>query len=82
MKQEVKDIAVQLAVASPTTGYAFFTKLTVAEWVAITLGILQGLYLLRKWWREESEWGLKLKRWAQRKGLTGPAPLEPLEADE
>lgn len=65
----------QAAVSSPTAGWAVLTKLTVAEWVAITLGLLQGLYLLRKWWREESEWGIKLKRWAGRQ-LTGPAPFD------
>ena len=54
-------------------------ELTVAEWVAITLGILQALYLLRKWWREETEAGLRMKRWAQKHGLSKPAPLEPLE---
>ncbi len=62
MKQEIKDIAVQAAVSSPTSGYAILSSLTVAEWVAITLGVLQAVYLIRKWWREETEWGLRLKR--------------------
>lgn len=82
MKQEIKDIAVQAAVSAPTSGWALLTQLSLAEWIAITLGVLQGLYLLRKWWREETEWGLKLKRWAQRRGLSRPAPLERTEADE
>ena len=48
----------QAAVSSPTAGWAVLTQLTVAEWVAILLGLLQALYLVRKWWREESEWGM------------------------
>lgn len=71
MKQEIKDLALQAAVSSPTTGYAFLTKLSIAEWIAITLGALQGLYLLRKWWREETEWGLRMKR------LLGVKPSQP-----
>nr|WP_315245974.1 hypothetical protein [uncultured Albidiferax sp.] len=67
MKQEVKDIVVQVAASSPTSIYAIFSGLTVAEWVAITLGVLQAMYLVRKWWREESEWGVRLKRWAENK---------------
>lgn len=67
MKQEIKDIAIQAVVSSPTSGYAILSSLTVAEWVAITLGVLQLVYLVRKWWREETEWGLKIKRWAKGK---------------
>lgn len=74
MKQEVKDIALQVAVSAPTSITALLSKLTVSEWVAIIFGVLQGLYLLRKWWREETEWGVKLKRWT--KGdLTRPGDL-------
>lgn len=75
MKQEAKDILVQAAASSPTTGYALATGLTVAEIVALVLGCLQVLYLVRKWWREETEWGLRLKRWAHRY-TTSPAPLD------
>lgn len=75
MKQEIKDIALQAAVSSPTSGFALFTKLSIAEWVAILLGLLQAAYLVRKWWREESEWGIKLRRWAERNGITRPAEL-------
>ncbi len=77
MKQELKDIAVQTAVATPTAGWAILTSLSLAEWIAITLGVLQGLYLLRKWWREETEWGMQLKRWAGKQGHTKPGDLEP-----
>lgn len=77
MKQELKDIATQAIYSSPTTSVAWFTKVTVAEWVAIILGFAQLLYLLRKWWREETEWGLRLKRWAGRvpRDTTSPGDL-------
>jgi hypothetical protein len=77
MKQELRDMAVQTAVAAPTTGWAIVTGLSIAEWIAITLGVLQGLYLLRKWWREETEWGMRLKRWAGKQRPTKPGDLEP-----
>lgn len=64
MKPEIKDIAVQAAVSSPTTAYALITDLGLAQWIALILGILQGIYLARKWWREESEWGLQMRRLA------------------
>jgi hypothetical protein len=76
MKQELKDIAIQVAASSPTSGYALFSKLTVAEWVAVTLGVLQAVYLLRKWWREETEFGMKLKGWVRRISPTRPAELD------
>jgi hypothetical protein len=65
MKQELKDVAVQLAVTTPTTGWALFTQLSLAEWLALGMAVLQALYLVRKWWREETEWGQRLKRWAK-----------------
>lgn len=77
MKQEIKDIAVQAAVSTPTTGWAWLTGLTVAEVVAVVLGVVQMLYLLRKWWREETEWGRKLRQWAARARGTRPAELDP-----
>lgn len=76
MKQELKDIAIQAAASSPTSGYAILTGLSVAEWIAITLGVLQALYLARKWWREETEWGMRLKRWAGKHGATKPGDLD------
>lgn len=63
MKQELRDMAAQAAASSPTTGWALLTQISLAEWIAITLGVLQAVYLIRKWWREETEWGLKLKSW-------------------
>ena len=80
MKQEIKDIVLQAAASLPTSLYALFSRLSLAQWIAIALGLLQALYLLRKWWREETEWGLKMKRWAERHrpGL----PTAPGELDE
>ncbi|MDR7092280.1 hypothetical protein [Hydrogenophaga laconesensis] len=65
MKQEIKDIVVQAAVSTPTSTYAILTRISIAEWIAIAMFILQALYLLRKWWREETEWGMRLKRWTK-----------------
>ncbi|PZP30433.1 MAG: hypothetical protein DI603_15020 [Roseateles depolymerans] len=62
MKQEIKDISVQSLVAMPTSLWALITSLTLAQWIALVLGALQAAYLLRKWWREETEWGIKLRR--------------------
>jgi hypothetical protein len=73
MKQELKDVAVQLAVTTPTTGWALFTQLSLAEWLALGMAVLQALYLVRKWWREETEWGLTLKKLLRK---TRPADIE------
>ncbi len=68
MKQEFKDIIVQGLVAMPTSLWALITSLTMAQWIALILGALQAAYLVRKWWREETEWGIKLRK------LTGHKP--------
>lgn len=75
MKQEARDIAIQAAVNAPTATWALLTGLTLAEWLAIGMAVLQAIYLLRKWWREETEWGQRMKRWAKRK-TTGPMDLD------
>lgn len=75
MKQEAKDLALQLVASSPTTIWALLSRVTIAEWVAIILGVMQGLYLLRKWWREETTFGLTLKRMAHVR------PTKPAELD-
>lgn len=67
MKQEFKDIIVQSLVAMPTSAWALITSLTLAQWIALIMGALQGAYLLRKWWREETEWGIQMRK------LTGRA---------
>lgn len=76
VKQEVRDIAVQAALSTPTTVYALIAKITVAEWVAICLGLLQALFLIRRWWREETEWGLRMKRLVGVIPKTKPADLD------
>jgi hypothetical protein len=64
MKQEIKDIAINLAYQAPTSVIAWWKQLSLTTAIAIILGLLQIAYLIRKWVREETEWGRKLKRWA------------------
>ncbi|MDP2018981.1 hypothetical protein [Hydrogenophaga sp.] len=74
MKQETQDILVEVAKAAPGIT---LTGLTLNEYVAIAtifFIVLQALYLLRKWVREETEWGRRLKRWANEK-FTQPGDL-------
>lgn len=78
MKQEAKDILLQTAVSAPTSLYALVSRITLAEWIALALGLLQAMYLLRKWWREETEWGQRMRRWARRPA----AVTSPVELDE
>jgi hypothetical protein len=65
MKQEIKDIAVNLAYQAPASVIAWWQQISLTTTIAIVLGLLQIAYLLRKWWREETEWGQRLKRWAK-----------------
>ena len=75
MKQEIKDIAFNVAYQAPASLVAWWQQLNLTTAIAILLGVLQVAYLIRRWWREETEWGMKLKRLA--KGLTTkPSPLE------
>lgn len=74
MKQEIKDIAVNVAYQAPASLVAWWQQLSLTTAIAIVLGVLQVAYLLRKWWREETEWGQKLKRWADGR-LTKPGEL-------
>lgn len=76
MKQELKDIAVELAVrTTPATAVAWYSQLSLTAILTGILLVLQIAYLVRKWWREESEWGQLIKDWAARKGLTKPGDL-------
>ena len=84
MKQETRDIVVEAARVSPgvmLTGITLNDLLVLATLIYI---VLQAAYLLRKWWREETEWGIKLKRWAERHGLrrSKPMPLDEHGADD
>jgi hypothetical protein len=76
VKQEIKDIATELVVrTAPAGGVAWYSQIS---WTAFLTGVrvcLQIGYLVRKWWREETEWGVKLKRWAEGK-FTKPGDLE------
>ncbi|NDZ12033.1 hypothetical protein C7T35_15495 [Variovorax sp. WS11] len=65
MKQEIKDIAANIVYQAPASVVAWWQQLSLTTAIAITLGVLQILYLLRKWWREETDWGQKLKRRAR-----------------
>jgi uncharacterized protein HemY len=74
MKQEVKDIAVGLAYNTPTSVAAWFSSINWTTALAVLLGVLQVMYLLRKWWREETEFGKRMKRWAEGR-FTKPGDL-------
>jgi len=66
MKQELKDIAVELAVrTAPASGIAWYSQISWTGFLTGVLVVLQIAYLMRKWWREETEWGQRLKRWAK-----------------
>lgn len=81
MKQEVKDIGFELiAKTTPAAAAAWWADWwnhvnVTAVLTAVFVG-LQIVYLVRKWWREETEWGLKLRQWAGRHGMTKPAELD------
>lgn len=77
MKQEIRDIAVELLTkTAPAGGMAIWSNVSLTAALTGCLVLLQIAYLLRKWWREETEWGLKLRRWAERRGFTKPADLD------
>lgn len=68
MQQELRDIATEAAKGAPAVAGAVASSLTLNEWIMFGTGIylaLQVLYLLRKWWREESDWA-RLKRRGRR----------------
>ena len=80
MKTEVRDIVVGMANQVPgVTGYLATGQLIIMALTGILL-IVQVLYYIRKWWREETDWGIRLRRWAEKKGITRPAEL--MELDE
>lgn len=75
MKQEIRDIAANVAYQAPASVIAWWQQLSLTTALAIILGVLQIAYLIRKWIREETEWGQRLKRWT--KGdYTKPGGLE------
>lgn len=59
MRTETHDIAVEAAKGTPALAGAIAASMTLNEWIAVATGIyilIQSLYLLRKWWREEKAW--------------------------
>jgi len=81
MKQEVQDIVTEVATKTAPAGGAawlahWWAGVTFTGVLTGVLVILQIAYLLRKWWREETEWGQKLKRWAARHGISKPIELD------
>lgn len=80
MKDEVRDIAHELLFrttpASLLAGWsAWWSGINWTTALAGLLVVLQILYLARKWYREESEWAMRVKRWAAGH-FTKPADLE------
>lgn len=62
MRTETHDIAVEAARGAPAIAGAVASSLTLNEWVAVAIGVyilIQCLYLLRKWWRDEKDWAHK-----------------------
>lgn len=77
MKQELKDIAFELATKTvPATLMTWWAQINVTAVLTVVLVVLQILYLVRKWWREETEWGMRLRRWASRHHITKPMELD------
>lgn len=56
---------------APAVGGTAWYYLSMNEWIGLATGIyivIQGAYLLRKWWREEQEHALKMKEKALEQG--------------
>lgn len=83
MKPELKDIAIEVATkTAPAGGLLAWTTnwLSNINWNVMLGGVLlvlQILYLLRKWWREETSFGI----WMRRK-VGAPVTSKPMELDE
>lgn len=74
MKQETQDILSEAAKAAPGITMTAITLNGAVAVVTIIFIVLQVAYLVRKWIREETEWGYRLKRWGQDK-FTQPGDL-------
>ena len=56
MQQETHDIVIEAAKGSPAVAGAVASVMTLNQWVMVSTAIyivIQVLYLVRKWWREE-----------------------------
>ena len=82
MKPEIKDIVVELTTKTAPAGGLTFVSAhwwATVNWTGVLTGILivlQILYVLRKWWREETAWGRKMRTWAENRGLVVSKPME------
>lgn len=74
MKQETQDIIIEAVKAAPAVTMTALTMNDIVAFVTIIFIVLQVAYLVRKWMREETEWGIRLKRWAKEK-FTEPGNL-------
>lgn len=79
MKQEVQDIAVEAAKATPGLLATSFTLNNLVALTTLCFIVLQMAYLVRKWVREETEWGRKIKRWATGRSSEKDTDLGTLE---
>ena len=75
MKQETQDIIIEAVKAAPAVTMTALTMNDIVAFVTIIFIVLQVAYLVRKWMREETEWGIRLKRWAKDK-FTQPGDLK------
>lgn len=76
IKTEVRDIAVGIANQVPgVTGYLATGQLLIMVLTG-TLLLIQIAYYVRKWWREETAWGRRIREWAERHGLSKPMELD------
>ena len=75
MKQETQDILLEAVKAAPAVTMTALTMNDIVAFVTIIFIVLQVAYLVRKWMREETEWGIRLKRWAKDK-FTQPGDLK------
>ena len=56
------EFAVEAMKGTPAVAGATAAALTLNQWIAVATGIyvvIQALYLLRKWWREEQEYAAR-----------------------
>lgn len=66
MKQEIKDIGVELVVrTAPASWFAWVVDMSPVTFLTCVLIAIQIAYLLRKWYREETAVGRQLKDWME-----------------
>lgn len=75
MKQELHDIVVETVKAAPPITVSAVTMNHVAIACTIVYTLLQIAFLIRKWVRDETAWGIRFKRWKDGE-FTKPGDLE------